>query len=65
LFICLKTHNNVDDISSLLQTKALFKVKVGNCANKRATSDGESKVFKRYLVSQAKTTKEGKIKYYG
>jgi hypothetical protein len=34
-------------------------------ANKRATNDGESKVFKRYLVSQAKATKEGKIKYYG
>jgi hypothetical protein len=34
-------------------------------ANKRATNDGESKVFKRYLVLQAKSTKEGKIKYYG
>jgi hypothetical protein len=34
----------------LLQTKALFKVKVGNCANKRTTSDGESKIFKRYIL---------------
>jgi hypothetical protein len=63
-FLFSTTKNN-DDISSLLQTKALFKVKVGICANKRTTSDGESKVFKRYLVSQAKTTKEGKNKYFG
>jgi hypothetical protein len=49
-----------DDPSSFLQIKTLFKVNWCVCANKRPTSDGESKVFKRSLVPQAKTKKEGK-----
>jgi hypothetical protein len=51
---------NSDDTSSLLQTKALLKVKWCICAYKRTTSDGDIEVFKRYLVPQAKTKKEGK-----
>jgi hypothetical protein len=43
-----------DDTSSLLVTKALFKVKLGVFANKRSTSDEEIKSFERYLVLQGK-----------
>jgi hypothetical protein len=50
----------LDDTSSLLQIKALFKVNWCVCANKRPISDGEIEVFKRYLVPQAKIKNEGK-----
>jgi hypothetical protein len=43
-----------DDTSSLLVTKALFKLKLGVFSNKRSISDEEIKSFERYLVLQGK-----------
>jgi hypothetical protein len=49
-----------DDISSLLVTKVLFKVKLGVFVIKRSTSCEEIKGMRSYLVLQGKSQKEGK-----